>query len=84
MKKFFIIILLFLGVLHCETLKEFKDKDKYLLVQDIDIEKNLIEFNVKYFNKYVYKIQVYQNKQNLDIFMVSYTDNGEIINKLGE
>lgn len=84
MKKFFIIILLCFSILHCETLKDFEDNNNYLLVQDIDIEKNLIEFNVKYFNKYVYKIQVYQNKVNLDMFMVSYTDSGEIINKLGE
>ena len=82
--KIILIMFFCLGVLNCETLKDFEDKNKYLLVQDIDIEKNLIEFNVKYFNKYVYKIQVYKNKENLDMFMLTYTDEGEIITKLGE
>lgn len=82
--KIILIMFFCLGVLNCETLKDFEDQSKYLLVQDIDIEKNLIEFNVKYFDKYVYKIQVYQNIKNLDMFMLTYTDEGEIINKLGE
>lgn len=82
--KIIFIMFFCLGVLNCETLKDFEDQSKYLLVQDIDIEKNLIEFNVKYFDKYVYKIQVYQNKENLDMFMLTYTDEGEIITKLGE
>jgi len=82
--KIIFIMFFCLGVLNCETLKDFEDQSKYLLVQDIDIEKNLIEFNVKYFDKYVYKIQVYQNIKNLDMFMLTYTDEGEIITKLGE
>ena len=82
--KIIFIMFFCLGVLNCETLKDFEDQNKYLLVQDIDIEKNLIEFNVKYFNKYIYKIQVYQNIKNLDMFMISYTEDDAIINKLGE
>ncbi|NDK07831.1 hypothetical protein EOM39_01135 [Candidatus Gracilibacteria bacterium] len=83
LKIILILFLLISNYLFCEEINlKYLKTDKFEIVQNIDLGKDSRDYYLTIYGKMVFEIQVFKNKETQDLYLVSYCEDADLINKL--